>query len=180
MREIERIDRICEKIRLLWHKTPDRRLGQMIEDYIIPSGKGRGPLTMWIYYTEDDKTESRLDNLLEPSIGMTGMDENGIYCPECNKLIVNLPKENRDFDEIGCPYDNCNGLWVNNELHLVQLSQKHASRSEGDSVAPECPKCGASLIDMDWDLLKVEGGALLCNGCNTAFTEPPKHLEQGK
>ncbi len=30
MRDPERIDRICEKLKTLWHEMPDQRLGQLL------------------------------------------------------------------------------------------------------------------------------------------------------
>lgn len=56
MREIERIDRILAKLSLLWHKHPDQRLGQVLENYvfgyIVPS-----PL----FHVEDDEIEDRIE-----------------------------------------------------------------------------------------------------------------------
>lgn len=56
MREIERIDRILDKLDKLWHKYPDQRLGQLLENYvfgyIVPS-----PL----FHVEDDEIEDRID-----------------------------------------------------------------------------------------------------------------------
>lgn len=64
MRDPERIDRICEKLKKFWKKVPDQRLGQVIENYIIPSGDMRGADTCWIFYYEDDGVEENLDALL--------------------------------------------------------------------------------------------------------------------
>ena len=56
MREIERIDRISDKLSDLWHNHPDQRLGQLLENYvfgyIVPS-----PL----FHVEDDEIENRID-----------------------------------------------------------------------------------------------------------------------
>jgi len=64
MRDPRRIDRMCRKLRRIWHKWPDQRLGQLIENRIIPSGDRRGPATYWIFYAEDDETEKRMDRAL--------------------------------------------------------------------------------------------------------------------
>jgi len=65
MRDPDRIDRVCEKLRLLWHRYPDQRLGQLIENYVIPSGEMRGPLTSWLFQCEDDATEENLNKKLK-------------------------------------------------------------------------------------------------------------------
>ncbi len=65
LRDPKRIDRILEKIGKLWKRFPDQRLGQLIENYVIPSGAMRGYATCWIFYAEDDDTEERLDDMLE-------------------------------------------------------------------------------------------------------------------
>jgi len=56
LRKIERIDRILDKLSDLWHKHPDQRLGQVLENYvfgyIVPS-----PL----FHVEDDEIEDRID-----------------------------------------------------------------------------------------------------------------------
>jgi hypothetical protein len=65
MRDPKRIERICEKLRRLWHECPDQRLGQLIENYVIPSGNLRGSITCWIFYAEDDETERKLDQELK-------------------------------------------------------------------------------------------------------------------
>ncbi len=61
MREPERIDRILGKIRRLWHRYPDQRLGQLLENYVFPSGDLRGASTAWLFHQEDDGTEGHLD-----------------------------------------------------------------------------------------------------------------------
>jgi hypothetical protein len=65
MREINRIDRMCEKLREIWHESPDERLGQLIENWIILSGNMRGKNTCWLFYKEDDETEKRMDQSLK-------------------------------------------------------------------------------------------------------------------
>lgn len=62
------IRRIMDKLKKLWLLYPDQRLGQLIENYVIPSGAMRGPNTVWIYMTEDDQTEKNLDAVIEADI----------------------------------------------------------------------------------------------------------------
>ncbi|MFX1569005.1 MAG: hypothetical protein ACFFCV_11640 [Promethearchaeota archaeon] len=60
MREIERIDRICNLLKEKWKKAPDERLGQFLINHIY------GPdihKDIRIYYIEDDKVEFNLKNL---------------------------------------------------------------------------------------------------------------------
>ncbi len=63
MRDPERIDRILELVGRLWKRFPDQRFGQLVDNYIIPSGKPAfelGPLR----YEEDDAVEERLKDTL--------------------------------------------------------------------------------------------------------------------
>ena len=53
MREKNRINRICEKLKKVWLKNQDLRLGQLMEDFIFE------PKDM--FYQEDDETELNLD-----------------------------------------------------------------------------------------------------------------------
>jgi len=58
MREFERIERICDKLKEEWKKCPDQRLGQFLINYIF----GRTSdyrLTRHIFYQEDDITEGK-------------------------------------------------------------------------------------------------------------------------
>jgi hypothetical protein len=64
-RDPDRKDRIIDMIRELWHTVPDQRLGQLIENYIIPSGDMRGAATCWLFYAEDDETEERLKKIIK-------------------------------------------------------------------------------------------------------------------
>lgn len=54
------------------------------------------------------------------------MKKNGMYCPKCRRLIARIPKQDRDFDEVKCPYDDCDGIWVNKEPGLVQSQENQA------------------------------------------------------
>ena len=56
MRDINRIDRICDKFKEAWKLVPDQRLGQFILNYITSEAL--------LFYYEDDKTEQALDRML--------------------------------------------------------------------------------------------------------------------
>ena len=57
MRELARIDRICELLKKKWKEKPDQRLGQFLTNYVF----GRGyKTTAHIFFQQDDKTEKRL------------------------------------------------------------------------------------------------------------------------
>ena len=58
MRDLERIDRICQKLNKVWKEMPDQRLGQMLENYIF----GRDSQNLW--FQDDDCTERRFDNII--------------------------------------------------------------------------------------------------------------------
>lgn len=59
MRDLERIDRICQKLNRVWKEIPDQRLGQLLENYIF----GRGSQNLW--FQEDTRTEELFDNILK-------------------------------------------------------------------------------------------------------------------
>jgi len=59
MRDLERIDRICQKLNKVWKEIPDQRLGQMLENYIF----GRDSQNLW--FQEDTRTEELFDNILK-------------------------------------------------------------------------------------------------------------------
>lgn len=59
MRDLERIDRICQKLNRVWKKIPDQRLGQLLENYIF----GRDSQGLW--FQEDTRTEELFDNILK-------------------------------------------------------------------------------------------------------------------
>jgi hypothetical protein len=52
MRDPERIDRMIEHLRQLWHAHPDQRLGQLLCNVL------QGDLEPWL--VEDDATERKL------------------------------------------------------------------------------------------------------------------------
>ena len=56
MRDINRIDKICDKLKEAWKIVPDQRLGQFILNYITSEAL--------LFYYEDDKTEQTLDRML--------------------------------------------------------------------------------------------------------------------
>lgn len=56
MRDINRIDVICDKLKEAWKIVPDQRLGQFILNYITSEDL--------LFYYEDDKTEQALDRML--------------------------------------------------------------------------------------------------------------------
>ena len=59
MRDLERIDRICQKLNRVWKEIPDQRLGQLLENYIF----GRDSQNLWLQ--EDTRTEELFDNILK-------------------------------------------------------------------------------------------------------------------
>ena len=59
MRDLERIDRICQKLNKVWKEIPDQRLGQLLENYIF----GRDSHNLW--FQEDTHTEELFDNILK-------------------------------------------------------------------------------------------------------------------
>ena len=48
----DRIDRICEKLRKAWHKVPDWRIGQLLDNILGVNDP---------FYVEDTETEKALD-----------------------------------------------------------------------------------------------------------------------
>lgn len=58
MRDLERIDRICQKLNKVWKEIPDQRLGQLLENYIF----GRDSQNLW--FQEDTRTEELFDNII--------------------------------------------------------------------------------------------------------------------
>lgn len=56
MRDINRIDRICNKLNRLWHEHPDKRFGQLLFNYILSETN--------YFYQEDDITEFKIDKAI--------------------------------------------------------------------------------------------------------------------
>ena len=57
MRNPDRIDRVIGKLGKVWHEQPDWRLCQLLSNL-----HGTGPQE--IFFTEDDKLEATLDDIL--------------------------------------------------------------------------------------------------------------------
>ena len=60
MRDRERIERICNKLKEAWSKVPDQRFGQFISNYIFSDYRERD-----MFFPEDDRTEENIDKLLK-------------------------------------------------------------------------------------------------------------------
>lgn len=58
MRSEDRIDEICGLLRKCWHKVPDLRLGQLIDNILKVSDP---------FYVEDTKLKEKLENFLKDS-----------------------------------------------------------------------------------------------------------------
>ena len=61
MRKLERIDRITNKINILWKKHPNQRLMQLLMNYLLPRIENDSTL----FYFEDDKFEEDIDKIIE-------------------------------------------------------------------------------------------------------------------
>jgi hypothetical protein len=57
VRNPERIDRITEKLRRVWHEVPDWRLGQLVSNLL-----GNGPQD--VFFPEDTEWEKLLDGAI--------------------------------------------------------------------------------------------------------------------
>lgn len=61
MRDFNRIDKICDLLKVLWKQHPDQRLGQLLENYVFPSVEMKqGGRTALIFFQEDEETFSRI------------------------------------------------------------------------------------------------------------------------
>ncbi len=60
MREIERIDRICELLKEKWIKVPDQRLDQFLINYIFGANPQHPHYDNYIFFKEDDEIEELL------------------------------------------------------------------------------------------------------------------------
>ena len=56
---------IIEKLKLLWDKYPDQRLGQLCENYIFDRGERGDGTSIAMFFQSDDMTEKKLDKVLE-------------------------------------------------------------------------------------------------------------------
>ncbi len=70
MRDPKRIDRILEKLRIIWTVKTDQRLGQLIRNLSWPH---RDRLTTGVFAREDDEWESFLDTQIAEL-------KNGVKC----------------------------------------------------------------------------------------------------
>ncbi len=61
MRELERINRICNLLKKKWKYVPDQRLGQFLLNYIFGTNP---PHDGYIFFKEDDEIEDALKQLL--------------------------------------------------------------------------------------------------------------------
>jgi uncharacterized protein YihD (DUF1040 family) len=55
MRDRARIDRVIELLRMAWHRTPDQRLGQLVENVLHTPNS---PIAPWL--VDDDVVEKKL------------------------------------------------------------------------------------------------------------------------
>jgi hypothetical protein len=62
MRDLNRIDRIVDKLREVWKRSPDQRLGQLVMNAVAYSEEKR---VYDIFDIEDDETEHGLDIMLD-------------------------------------------------------------------------------------------------------------------
>lgn len=62
MRDPKRINTILEKIKIVWESNPDLRLCQLLA---IQSHKVHGLTNADLFYFEDDKLESTLDDTIK-------------------------------------------------------------------------------------------------------------------
>lgn len=62
MRNPERIDEFCDELKLLWHKVPDWRFGQLMSNVlgVVYERKNRDP-----FYMEDAEMLNALKELFE-------------------------------------------------------------------------------------------------------------------
>jgi len=63
MRDPKRIDRILDKIRILWNTHDQQRLGQILENYVFFRGKRGDNTSVALFYQEDTDTEHILDEM---------------------------------------------------------------------------------------------------------------------
>jgi len=61
MRDLDRIDRIVDKLREVWKRSPDQRLGQLVMNAAAYAEEKR---VYDIFDTEDNETEHGLDIML--------------------------------------------------------------------------------------------------------------------
>lgn len=57
MKDFNRIEKICDLLKVLWKKYPDQRLGQLLENYIFFNGERGDKTSIHLFYQEDNETE---------------------------------------------------------------------------------------------------------------------------
>lgn len=65
MMDPERIDRIINKLRALWHTYPDQRLGQLL----INTGISSENVFMDVFYRDDEDTEKLIEKFASEAKG---------------------------------------------------------------------------------------------------------------
>jgi hypothetical protein len=63
MRDINRIHEICAELEKAWLKSPDQRLGQLLENYIFPIKIIDHQTVCLPFFQEDDITLKKLKDL---------------------------------------------------------------------------------------------------------------------
>ena len=63
MRDPTRIERITRMLKAIWLQAPDQRLGQLLENYILPEMNEEHADSSW--EIEDTEVEQRLSRLVE-------------------------------------------------------------------------------------------------------------------
>jgi hypothetical protein len=66
MRDPARIDAMVNKLRAIWHASPDQRLGQLITNL--------APADRPLFYVEDDVMQAEMDLLMRVGFGKTATE----------------------------------------------------------------------------------------------------------
>lgn len=74
MRNPERIKQILNELEILWNKSPDQRLGQILENYIFYQGERGDKTSCALFYQEDDLTFKILQAQNKNLKGMNTID----------------------------------------------------------------------------------------------------------
>jgi hypothetical protein len=65
MRDPNRIDRVLRKLGRIWHRFPDQRLGQLLENYVFFDGERGDRTSVALFHQDDYLTEENLDRIIE-------------------------------------------------------------------------------------------------------------------
>jgi uncharacterized protein YihD (DUF1040 family) len=65
VRSIKRIDRILKKIKLIWEKSPDQRLFQLLSNYTKLGKTDKIGYVKDPFHYEDDELEAQLDAVIK-------------------------------------------------------------------------------------------------------------------